>query len=48
MYDSYVALGGNGFMPEIKEKFMKIPLEDLALLKTVVRPQNTTKKTNKK
>ena len=47
MYESYIALGGNGFMPEIKEKFMKIPLEDLALLKTVVRPNTTTKKPRK-
>ena len=46
MYDSYIALGGNGFMPEIKAKFEKIPLEDLALMRTVAN--NNKKRTTKK
>ena len=46
MYESYIALGGNGFIPELKTKFEAIPLEDLSLLKVVVNEQ--TKKQQKK
>lgn len=34
MYESYVALGGNGFIHELRDKFHAIPLEDLALMKS--------------
>ena len=34
MYDSYVALGGKGFIHELRDKFHAIPLEDLALMKS--------------
>ena len=46
MYDSYLALGGNGFIPELHDKFHAIPLEDLALMKTVTT--NITSTTNSK
>ena len=50
MYDSYIALGGNGFIPELHDKFHAIPLEDLALMKTVgnINNKKDAKKSNKK
>lgn len=43
MYDSYIALGGNGFIPELYTKFHAIPLEDLALMRAAVNTTNNKK-----
>lgn len=47
MYDSYIALGGNGFIPELYTKFHAIPLEDLALMRAAVNTTNNNKKSKK-
>jgi len=33
MYNSYIDLGGNGFIPTLREQFLRIPMEDFGVLK---------------
>ena len=44
IYDSYVALGGNGFIHELRDKFHAIPLEDLSLMRSVINTRNNNQR----